>query len=48
MKTIFENINGLLFTGGGLNLDINTPMPNSDKKYNIYTKNAEFLVNLTI
>ena len=41
-------INGVLFTGGGVNLDINTPLPHRKHKenYNIFTKNAKFIIDM--
>lgn len=46
MTEIFNSVNGILFTGGGLELDVDTPIDYTNVEYNIFTKNAEFLINL--
>lgn len=48
LREIFYSINGLLFTGGSLNISIDKPLPYRNETYNIYTKNAAFLIDLAI
>lgn len=43
---MFNGINGILFTGGGLDLGFDSPIENSGVEYNIFTKNAGFLMDL--
>ncbi|KRX05872.1 hypothetical protein PPERSA_03809 [Pseudocohnilembus persalinus] len=43
---LFNGINGLFFTGGGMDLDINTPVQNTTQEYNVFLRNAAFLIEL--
>ncbi|KRX07507.1 hypothetical protein PPERSA_11056 [Pseudocohnilembus persalinus] len=46
LRKLFKGINGILFTGGGLDLGFDSPIENSGVEYNIFTKNAGFLMDL--
>jgi len=45
---LFNSINGLLFTGGSINIDIHVPLPQRNETYNLYTKNAAFMIDLAM
>lgn len=48
MDEILDNINGIFFTGGDAELNINIPQPNSSVPYNILMYNANYLVQKAI
>lgn len=46
LRMLFNSVNGILFTGGGLDLGFENPIENSGVEYNIFVKNAKFLMDL--
>jgi len=48
LKHLFESVNGILFTGGSIDLDINTPLPNRNESFNLYTSAANYLYSLAM
>ena len=48
LRQIFAQVNGLLFTGGMLDLNVRVPVSGTPYGYNIYTKNAQYLIGLAV
>ena len=46
LREVFAQINGLLFTGGGLDLHYDQPIAGSNQTSNVFVRNAQFLMNL--
>jgi len=46
LREIVKNVNGILFTGGSIDIHLETPLPGRPENYNIYTKNAGLIFEL--